>query len=397
MADLVEEFWDTDAVEALFKAKPAAASEDFRRAFHSLFGGRGELLLTGSARQALGVLLRCVSQGSRKRRVLLSSFNCRVVRDAVLNAGLQFDTFDFARADGWMDWGRIGQSLSPDHLAVVVPHFFGVPTDFGDLLPAARSKGVIVIEDCAHTLGAYVSGTIAGQIGDAAIFSFNYDKPISLAGGGALLVNAPGIKMSRRLVNKEPPREIERRQFIQMAANLKYGRRRRAGVSLLARMGRKLHVAPYAAPRLPTGIGSLRAAVGLSQLERYDDIRKVRNLNAGMLCKSLGHLSWFVGENVKPAFLKLRIIVEPADAAVAVARCHDGGIIVANSNWPTLIDAQGDESFHVHARRAATCGLDVPVHQNLSSQDISLVAEAFRHCRPAIELAASHSAPRQTP
>jgi len=381
MTDLVEEFWDLPLIDALYQHGLRASPDDFRDALHQLFGRRGQLLLTGSARQALRVVLARVAAESQKRRVLVSSFNCRVVKEAVHSAGLAVDTFDFATPNGRIEWDAVAQSLTDEHLAIVVPHFFGIPTDFTAVLPAARRRGVMIVEDCAHTLGASIAGTPAGLLGDAALLSFNYDKPISLAGGGALLINHPAITIDRQVVEAPPPGKVELQQFRRMAARLLGGRMRCTRRSLAARMLTKLRVPGYAPPRVPTGIGSLRAAVGMWQLERYDVIRQRRDHNAQFLNEALGHLSWHVAETVGAAHLKLRVVVSPADAAFAVRQCRLQRIAIANSNWPKLIEPDGTESARVNAQRAATFGLDVPVHQNLSHTDLHNIASAFAHAK----------------
>jgi dTDP-4-amino-4,6-dideoxygalactose transaminase len=144
-----------------------------------------------------------------------------------------------------------------------------------------------------------------------------------------------------------------------------------------ARIGARLHVPPYAPPRLPTGIGSLRAAAGIWQLERYDGIRNRRNRNAQILNDSLGRLSWHVGETVTPAYLKLRVVVSESDAPFVVGECRRYGITIANSNWPKLIHADGLDHSRINAKHAATFGLDVPVHQNLSRTDLENIATVF--------------------
>jgi dTDP-4-amino-4,6-dideoxygalactose transaminase len=381
MADLVEEFWDLPLVEALYRQGPRASPDDFRDALHQRFERRGRLLLAGSARDALRVVLAHLAAGSHKRRVLLSSFNCRVVREAGHRAGLAIDTFDLAAPDGQIDWRAVGASLTAQHLAVVIPHFFGIPADFAALLPFARRHGVMIIEDCAHALGASIAGTTAGLLGDAAVFSFNYDKPISLAGGGALLLNHSALQIDRETVEAPPPDRMELRQFRQMAAMLRYNRTQRERRSLVARVGNRLHVPPYALPRLPTGIGCLRAAAGIWQLERYDEVRSRRDRNARMLNESLGRMSWYVADTVTPAHLKLRVVASQADGAAAVQQCRQHRITIANSNWPRLIEPDGSTSEPINAARAAAFGLEVPIHQNLSRADLEIIASAFVNAR----------------
>jgi dTDP-4-amino-4,6-dideoxygalactose transaminase len=74
--------------------------------------------------------------------------------------------------------------------------------------------------------------------------------------------------------------------------------------------------------------------------------------------------------------------VSPTDAALAVRECGRQRITVVNSNWPKVVDPQGFEKARINAHRAATFGLDIPVHQNLSTTDLQSIASAFRHAKP---------------
>ncbi len=54
----------------------------------------------------------------------------------------------------------------------------------------AKKNNLIVIEDCAHCLGAKFNGKLLGTFGDFAYFSFGRDKVISSVYGGAVMVNS---------------------------------------------------------------------------------------------------------------------------------------------------------------------------------------------------------------
>jgi dTDP-4-amino-4,6-dideoxygalactose transaminase len=70
----------------------------------------------------------------------------------------------------------------------------------GAILRIANSRGIIIIEDCAHALGAEYNGKKVGVIGDAAIFSFGQGKNMPCFGGGMITTN------SSRLFNLLQPR-----------------------------------------------------------------------------------------------------------------------------------------------------------------------------------------------
>ena len=75
--------------------------------------------------------------------------------------------------------------------AVVAVHLGGfIPHDFDLLLAGCRARGVAVIEDCAHALGAELGAVgSAGSRGDAGCFSFYPTKILTAGVGGILTTN----------------------------------------------------------------------------------------------------------------------------------------------------------------------------------------------------------------
>lgn len=65
--------------------------------------------------------------------------------------------------------------------------------DIGALMALCRAHGVQVIEDCAHTLGAYWDGRLVGTFGDVACFSSQTFKHINSGEGGILATDLPEV------------------------------------------------------------------------------------------------------------------------------------------------------------------------------------------------------------
>jgi len=57
--------------------------------------------------------------------------------------------------------------------AIFVYHQYGFPQDMDTILDFARTKKLIVIEDCAHALESSYKGKIVGSFGDFSIYSFS--------------------------------------------------------------------------------------------------------------------------------------------------------------------------------------------------------------------------------
>ncbi|MDR0238984.1 MAG: DegT/DnrJ/EryC1/StrS family aminotransferase [Deltaproteobacteria bacterium] len=78
--------------------------------------------------------------------------------------------------------------LTPKTRAVVVVHLYGYVADMPAIMELARSRGILVIEDAAQSIGADVGGVRSGSFGDMAIFSFHSHKNLTTLGEGGMLV-----------------------------------------------------------------------------------------------------------------------------------------------------------------------------------------------------------------
>jgi dTDP-4-amino-4,6-dideoxygalactose transaminase len=103
-----------------------------------------------------------------------------------------------------MDAAKIEEVISPRTRAIVPTHIYGQPCDMARILNVARRHNLIVIEDCAHALGATYDNRKAGTFGDAAFFSFQMLKGLNAFGGGMAI--AGDSKLANR-IREEAERE----------------------------------------------------------------------------------------------------------------------------------------------------------------------------------------------
>lgn len=74
--------------------------------------------------------------------------------------------------------------------AIIIVHLYGMPANMKAIMKFAKQKKLIVIEDCAQSLGSSIDKKKTGTFGDMSIFSFHSNKIITTLGeGGMLLVN----------------------------------------------------------------------------------------------------------------------------------------------------------------------------------------------------------------
>lgn len=72
---------------------------------------------------------------------------------------------------------------------IVVVHYAGVACDMDAIMHFANERGILVVEDAAHSIDSYYKGKPLGGIGHLGAFSFHETKNISSGEGGMLVVN----------------------------------------------------------------------------------------------------------------------------------------------------------------------------------------------------------------
>jgi 8-amino-3,8-dideoxy-alpha-D-manno-octulosonate transaminase len=97
-----------------------------------------------------------------------------------------------------LDPGEIARLTTPRTRAVMVVHYQGAAADMEPILHAAHRRGLFVIEDCAEAPGATYRGRRVGTWGDAAIFSFQHNKPMTAGEGG--LIATRDLRLYERAV-----------------------------------------------------------------------------------------------------------------------------------------------------------------------------------------------------
>ncbi len=87
-----------------------------------------------------------------------------------------------------MDPASLEANITEHTKAVIVTHLWGQMAEMDKIRDICKKHNVFLIEDCAHTVGAYWNGKHAGSYGDLGVFSFQEYKQLS-TGDGAMTVS----------------------------------------------------------------------------------------------------------------------------------------------------------------------------------------------------------------
>jgi dTDP-4-amino-4,6-dideoxygalactose transaminase len=160
--------------------------EAFERAFETRLGS-GTAIATSYGRMAFLHILRALELPAGSE-IIVPALTFWVIPELARRAGLRPVFVDVDPATFTLDPSAFERAITPATRAVVPTHLYGLPCDMDAIMTIARSHRLIVIEDCAHALGATFKGRQVGTFGDAAIFSFQTLKPLNAFGGGMAIV-----------------------------------------------------------------------------------------------------------------------------------------------------------------------------------------------------------------
>ncbi|AHI32949.1 hypothetical protein AU15_01155 [Marinobacter salarius] len=96
---------------------------------------------------------------------MVPALNCVRVKEAIEAANCEVQTYDFEFQPGRFNWDIVLDSITDQVGVLIVTHLYGVPVDLRKARDFCNAKGILLIEDCAQTLGGYIDGRQVGTWG----------------------------------------------------------------------------------------------------------------------------------------------------------------------------------------------------------------------------------------
>ena len=395
---------DTEEIVAQLKARGAFIQGpqigEFERAFEQR-AGRGTAISAAYGRIAFYYILKALDlpPGSE---IIFPSLTFWVVPELARVAGLTVVFADVDPATFNIDPASVERLITDKTRAIVPTHLYGLPCDMDRLLDIASRHNLVVIEDCAHALGATYKGRPVGTFGTGALFSFQTLKPLNCYGGGMALVQDAGVAAKVRAIVDALPWPSEKR----VRDRLLMGRLQRIfikpwvfSISLFPVLWvsalidanpdvflwetiRSLHPLPdQYTERFP----NVQAAIGLAALTHLDEWTAQVQANARRVDSVLGSLPGIQVPRV-PAdrtHVYYQYCVygpggRPRDDLVV--RCVRRGIDVETLHVdvpPDMELFQGATAEAEGARRAAQA-MQIPIYAGLTREQVDRVATTVR-------------------
>lgn len=163
--------------------------------------GAAGAMLTTSCTHALEMCALLLDLGS-KDEVICPSYTFPSTATAVTARGATPVFVDVTADTLNIDPAGVAAAITPATRAIFVVHYGGVAVDLDAILALAQKHDLAVVEDNAHSLGAYFRGEHLGTFGAMGTHSWHDTKNVTSGEGGALLINDLAL-MNRAEVIRE--------------------------------------------------------------------------------------------------------------------------------------------------------------------------------------------------
>jgi len=159
---------------------------EFEDAFARRAGG-GIAVTAAYGRMAFYYMLKALDL-PRGSEIIFPSLTFWVVPELAKVAGLTVVFADVDPKTFTIDAASVERVITEKTRVIVPTHLYGLSCDMDKVEAIAARHNLVVIEDCAHALGATFKGRAVGTFGSGALFSFQTLKPLNCYGGGAALL-----------------------------------------------------------------------------------------------------------------------------------------------------------------------------------------------------------------
>ena len=131
-----------------------------------IFSESTNIYLTENGRVAQYIFLKSLNlpKGSE---VAIQAFTCNAAVNPILWLGLKPNYIDINPQTLNIDVEDLKRKLNPNTKVVIIQHTFGNPAPTEEIAQICKERGIILFEDCAHSLGGTYDSKPIGSIGDS--------------------------------------------------------------------------------------------------------------------------------------------------------------------------------------------------------------------------------------
>lgn len=181
----------TDAVSTGWISSAGKYVTEFERQFAEYCGCKyGVAVCNGTVALHLALVALGIGKGDE---VIVPTFTMIASAFAVCYTGAT-PVFVDADPDTWnIDAAKIEEKITPRTKAIMPVHIFGQMCEMDKIEEIAKKHHLLIVEDAAEAHGATYNGKKAGAFSDIGSFSFFANKNITTGEGGMVVTNDDGL------------------------------------------------------------------------------------------------------------------------------------------------------------------------------------------------------------
>jgi dTDP-4-amino-4,6-dideoxygalactose transaminase len=240
--DTLETGWITTGPKAQELARRVAA----------LAGARHGLAVN-SATGALHLSLVALGVGPGDE-VITSAYTFAACLNVIEHVGATPVLVDVEADTLCLDPRAVAAALTPRTKALLPVDYAGHPCDYGPLLELSGRRGVKIVEDAAHALGATWNGRPVGSFSTVTAFSFYATKNLTTGEGGAAVTDDQALAERLGLLSLHGMNRDAWKRYTDTGS----------------------WYYEVSAPGFKYNLSDVLAAIGLAQLSRFDEMQRLR-------------------------------------------------------------------------------------------------------------------------
>lgn len=322
--------------------------------------GAAEAVALSSCGAALHMALSALGVGAGDE-VIVADYTFPAPAHAVRYVGATPVFADVLPETGTVDPAAVESLIGPRTVGVIAVDTLGLPADYAELGRLTDQNGLFLVEDAACALGATYQGQPAGRLAPVACLSFHGRKGISYGEGGALLTQDADLGARAR-------------------------RRSSFGIGSIFEQSSVigLPIPDFEEAGYNYKLSDIAAAIVRVQLTRISELHARRAEVARAYDALLADVDGVRGPTVPTdrthAWQSYLLTVDDdVDRAELAADLRSAGIGCGHGAWATHLQSmyRGGEACPASAelfRRSLT----LPMHAELTSQDVTRVVAALR-------------------
>lgn len=352
-----------------------------------------------SVRSALMAILKAfnIREGDE---VIIQAFTCVAVPGPIIWMGAKPVYVDIDETFN-IDPVTLEKHITPKTRAIIVQHTFGTPAKIELIKKIAQKYNLVLIEDCAHSLGATVEGKKIGSFGDAAFFSFGRDKIISsVFGGMAILSQKSKIKNQKLRISQQkllfPSYSWILQQLLHPIAflvilplySLSIGKLILAILLKLKILSKPVYREEMCGDRpsiFPAKYPNALAMLLVNQLTKLPKYNQKRIENAKYYFAQLGRNKDINLPPDESGAVYLRLNILTRNSQELLSRAKTKGIILGNW-YREIVDPVGvlykkigyEKGSCPQAEKIASLSINLPTYPRMAKKDLDKIMDLFR-------------------